>query len=124
MNPRWIAAVLSFVLFLSFSSFKLNGQAEPSLENIISRNIEAVGGKKNILAVKNFLFKAGFNRYFVLPDGRMKVLTGMMEPVVIMATLITPQGVKRNAFHDIRMVQGTEKARLHVWPGWPADFFL
>ena len=42
----------------------------------------------------------------------MKVLTGMMDPVIIMATLITQESVKQNALHDVRMVQGLEKARL------------
>jgi outer membrane lipoprotein-sorting protein len=82
------------------------------LEEIVEKNIEAVGGEPRLQEVKNFSFRAGSSRYFARPDGTMKVLTGRMEPVIIMATLITQESVKQNALHDIRMIQGSEKARL------------
>jgi outer membrane lipoprotein-sorting protein len=112
MNQKLFAVIFCLVLLVFFPFLILGGQTTPRLEEIVKKNIGAVGGEGKLQEVENFSFRAGSSRYFVLPDGTMKVLTGMMEPVVIMATLITQESVKQNAFHDIRMVQGSEKARL------------
>jgi hypothetical protein len=101
------ATLLVFSLFLV-----LNSQTGFQPKDIIEKNIEAVGGEKAIRAVENFSFRAGSSRYFIRSDGAMKVLTGMMDPVVIIATLITREGVRQNVLHDVRLVQGLEKSRL------------
>jgi hypothetical protein len=112
MNWKLLPGIFFVALLVLFLFLILDGRMRPQLEEIIQKNIEAVGEEDRIRAVKNFSFKAGSNRYFVLPEGTMKVLTGMMDPVVIIATLITQDSVKQNAFHDTRMVQGAEKTRL------------
>ncbi len=112
MNLKLFKVVLCIVISILFLFFLLNGQTTLQLEEIVKKNIEAVGGEARLQEAKNFSFKAGSSRYFVLPGGTMKVLTGRMDPVVIMATLITQESVKQNALHDVRMVQGQEKARL------------
>jgi outer membrane lipoprotein-sorting protein len=112
MKWKLFAVILCLVLLMIFLILVLDAQTKPRLEEILKKNIDAVGGKEKLQGVKNFSFKAGSSRYFILPDGTMKVLTGMMDPVVIMATLITRDSVEQNAFHNIQMIQGSEKARL------------
>jgi outer membrane lipoprotein-sorting protein len=112
MNRKLSKFILGLVQLAFFLCLISEGRTAPQLEEVFGKNIEAVGGKGKLQAVKNYSFKAGTNRYFVLPDGTMKVLIGMKDPVVIAAILITPQGVKENVFHDIRAIQGTEKSRL------------
>ena len=112
MNWKLLAVISCLILLVLFPFLILNGQMTQQLEEIVEKNIEAVGGEARLQEVKNFSFRAGSSRYFARPDGTMKVLTGRMEPVIIMATLITQESVKQNALHDIRMIQGSEKARL------------
>lgn len=112
MNSKLFKAVSCIVILIPFLFFLLNGQTVPQLEDIVKKNIDAVEGDADLRSVRNFSFKAGASRYFVLPGGTMKILSGMMDPVVIMATLITQDGVKQNALHDIRVIQGSEKSRL------------
>jgi outer membrane lipoprotein-sorting protein len=112
MNRKLSKVILGFLQSALFLFPLSDGRTAPQLEEVFRKNIEAVGGKEKIQAVKNYSFKAGTNRYFVLPDGTMKVLIGMKEPVVIAAILITPNGVRENVFHDIRVIDGTEKSRL------------
>ncbi|MBN1223100.1 MAG: hypothetical protein JXB23_07605 [Candidatus Aminicenantes bacterium] len=112
MNWKLLTAIFCLIFLILFLFFILNGQTATQLEEIVEKNIEAVSGQARLQEVENFSFKAGASRYFVLPDGRMKVLSGRMESVVFMATLITQESVKQNALHDIRILQGPEKAGL------------
>jgi hypothetical protein len=111
MNRKHTAAIIITGLLALFLFGGLSGQSGLRPTDIIEKNIEAVG-RGRLRAVKNISFKAGSSWYFVRSDGTMKILSGMMEPVVIVATLITREGIRQNALHDVRPVQGTEKGRF------------
>jgi hypothetical protein len=115
MNHKSLKVIVCVVLLAFFFSRILNSQTVPLLEEIVKKNIEAVVGERTLQEVKNFSFIAGTNRYFVLPDGRMKVLIGMKDPVVIAVTLVSQDIVKENIFHNIRLIEGTEKSRLQCF---------
>ena len=123
MNWKLWAVIFCVILSTLFLMLLLEGQTMSQLEQIVMENLKAVGGAENIQAVKNFLFRAGSNQYFVRSDGTMKVLTGRMGPVVILATLITNDGVKQNALHDIRMLEGMEKSRLQCLGRFASGLF-
>ena len=112
MKRKLWVVILCVILLMLFLGLLLEGQTTRQVEEIVERNLKAVGGAENIRAIKNFSFRAGSNQYYVRPDGTMKVLTGRMDPVVILATLITAEGVIQNVFHDIRMLEGMEKSQL------------
>lgn len=115
MNHKSLKIIISIILVGFFCLGILNGQPVPELEEIIRKNIEAVAGERMLQEVRNFSFKAGANRYYVLTEGKMKVLIGMKDPVVVAATLISKDIVKENVFHNIRLIEGTEKSRLQCF---------
>ena len=115
MNHKSFQNIIRIVLVGFFFSGILNSQTVPELEEIVRKNIEAVAGERMLQEVKNFSFKAGANKYYVLTEGKMKVLIGMKDPVVVAATLISKDIVKENDLHNIRLIEGTEKSRLQCF---------
>jgi hypothetical protein len=123
MNHKSLKVILLISLQGFFFLQILDGQTVPPLGEIIKKNLEAVVGERTLQEVKNFSFIAGTNWYCVLPDGRMKVLMGMKDPVVIAATLISQDTVKENVFHNIRSIEGTEKSRLQCFARLASGLF-
>jgi hypothetical protein len=115
MNHTSLKIIMWVILVVFFFFGLLNGQTSLKIGEIVEKNIEAVVGERMLQDVKNFSFLAGTNRYYVLPDGKMKVLTGMKAPVIIAVTLVSQDIVKENIFHDIQMIEGTEKSRLQCF---------
>jgi hypothetical protein len=123
MNHKSVKAIIWIGLLVFFFSRLLNGQTAPPLEEIVQKNLEAVVGERMLQEVKNFSFLAGANSFYVLPDGKMKVLIGRKDPVVIAGTLISQDIVKENIFHNIRLVEGTEKSRLQCFAKLASGLF-
>lgn len=111
MNQRALIILLLIPMFVIAFQWMTNGQTVTTPEEILKKNIEAIGGRKKFKEIRNFSFKAGYNTYFANPDGKMKVLMGQ-KPVVIGAVLVTDDLVRENYFQEVRTVEGIEKSRL------------
>jgi hypothetical protein len=123
MNHKSLKVIMWIALLVLLLFQMSNGQTAPQLEEIIKKNIEAVVAERTLQEIRNFSFIAGANRYYVLPDGKMKVLIGMKDPVVIAAILISQDTVKENVFHNIRLIEGTEKSRLQCLASLASGLF-
>ena len=111
MNRRAWIVILLIPMFVMVSQWRANGQIVTTTEEIIKKNIEAIGGREKFKEIRNFSFKAGYNTYFVNSEGKMKVLMGQ-EPVIIGAVLVTEDLVEENYFNQILTIEGIEKSRL------------
>ncbi len=84
-------------LCIALSSFALQ---EPSLQEIVDKNIQAIGGKEKIDQIRNYSFKDEQTTYYVSLAGRMKLTSGK-DPVITEVVLINEAGAKRNCFNKI-----------------------
>ncbi len=103
-SRRLAAGILSLALLATFVS----AQANPSLKDILEKNIQASGGKGKLTQIRNFSFKSGSTRYYASPSGEMKILTGK-EPVVTETVLVRDGKVQRNYFDETTELTGIRK---------------
>jgi hypothetical protein len=111
MNQRALITLFLIPMFVIAFQWMVNSQTVTTTEEILNKNIQAIGGRERLEDIKNFSFKAGTNTYFARSDGKMKVLMGQ-QPVVIAAVLVTEDLVEENYFHQILTIEGIEKSRL------------
>jgi hypothetical protein len=103
-GPRWAAGIIVF-LALAGMGF---AQAELSLKDILSKNLEAAGGKTKLGQVKNLSFKTGGTRNVVSAAGELKVLTGK-DPLITEVILVRGEKVQRNSFNNVSEITGSQK---------------
>ena len=103
----WAAGVL---LALS-SAALIAAQTSPSLKDILSKNIEAAGGKAKLAQVKSLSFRTGRALHVVSAGGELKIVTGR-DPVVTEAVLVAGGKVVRNSFGIVSEITGPQ-ATVH-----------
>ena len=108
-SRRLAAGILGLAALAAFAS----AQANPSLNDILEKNIRASGGKEKLSQIRSFSFKSGLTRYFATPSGEMKLTTGK-EPVVTEAVLVRGGKVLRNYFNETTELTGIRKAMNEV----------
>lgn len=102
-RQSWAAGVL----WALSSAALIAAQASPSLKDILSKNMEAAGGKEKLAQVKTLSFRTGGVQNFVSSAGELKVLSGK-NPVVTEAILIAGGKVVRNSFGVLSEVTGPQ----------------
>jgi hypothetical protein len=95
------------VVFLA-AAFAASAEANLSLKEILTRNVQASGGKAKIGQVKNLSFKTGGTRNIVSAAGELKVVTGK-DPVVTEVILVKGDRVRRNSLNVISDVTEPQK---------------
>jgi hypothetical protein len=108
-SRRLAAGILSLAGLAAFAS----AQANPSLKDIIEKNIQASGGKEKLAQIQNFSFKSGSTRYYATSAGELKFTTGK-DPVVTEAVLVRWGKVQRNYFNETTELTGIRKATNEV----------
>lgn len=94
-------------LILLASAALLVAQTSPSLQDILRKNIEAVGGKAKLTQVKTLSFRTGGTRNFVSAAGELKAVTGK-DPVVTEAVLVAGGKVVRNSLGVVSQISGPQ----------------
>lgn len=117
-RQSWVAGVL---LTLS-SAALIAAQASPSLKDILSKNIEAAGGKEKLAQVKTLSFRTGVMQNFVSSAGELKVLSGK-DPVITEAVLVAGGKVVRNSFGVVSEVTGPQATVYQTMARLYAGFF-
>ncbi|MBP1769489.1 MAG: hypothetical protein H6P96_107 [Candidatus Aminicenantes bacterium] len=100
---RWLAGSLIFLA----SAAIVAAQTSPSLKDILSKNIEAAGGKAKLAQVKNLSFRIGRALHVVSAGGELKIVTGR-DPVITEAVLIAGGKAVRNSFGVVSEVTGPQ----------------
>ena len=111
-SGRLTAGILGLTGLAALAAFAL-AQANPSLNDILEKNIQASGGKEKLAQILNFSFKSGSTRYYATPSGEMKLTTGK-EPVVTETVLVRGGKVLRNYFNETTELTGIRKAMNEV----------
>jgi hypothetical protein len=104
---RWRASCV--ILFLALA-LALAGRAQSglSLKEVLSRNLQASGGKAKLGQVKNLSFKTGGTRTIVSAAGELKVLSGK-DPVITEAILVRGDKVQRKSLSATTEITGLQK---------------
>jgi len=108
-QTRWIYFGFLMV-FLCIFCFGCT-QEDPEIKNLLTQNIEAIGGQEKVSQVDNYSFKLGNQTIFLSPNGLMKVTSGE-DPVFTEITLVSSQLAKKNCFNNITEYEGFEKFML------------
>ncbi len=93
---RWVIAVLVFSLAAGLAL----GQANPSLKDVLKKNVEASGGKAALGKVKTLSFKTGNALQTASASGELKTVTGK-APVVTEIVRVRGGKVERNSFNSL-----------------------
>ncbi len=110
---RQLAAGIIILGCLAALAAFASAQANPSLKDILEKNIQTSGGKEKLTQIRNFSFKSGSTRYYASAAGDMKLITGK-EPVVTEAVLVQGGKVRRNYFNETTELTGIRKATNEV----------
>lgn len=94
--------IIILLLILSVSTFP------SSVDEILNKNIQAVGGIERLSEVSNFSFKVGDSILFVGKDGRMKVMRGK-RPVCVEVLIVEGDDVRKNSIKGFEKVEGIER---------------
>jgi hypothetical protein len=103
-RERWAAAVIVVLSAVSLVS----AAANPSLKEILRRNVEASGGKAKLGQVKNLSFMTGGTRNVVSAAGELKTLTGK-DPVITEIVRVRGGKAERNSFNTVSEITGPQK---------------
>jgi hypothetical protein len=108
---------ISFLLSFLFFAFS---QAQVSVNEILEKNGQAVGGIERIDAVKNFSFKDGQTTYYLSSGGQMKMASGK-DPVVTEVILVNQETALRNCFNRLSdfgpLLEQTFQIRAKLYSG-------
>lgn len=98
MSNNTIFRLTVCALLLANSYLFANSQSE--VEDIIEKNIRAVGGMELLAKINAYSFKAGPRFYYMSSTGIMKMTAGN-DPVITEIILITPENVTRNCYNRV-----------------------
>lgn len=117
---RWIFLTASLLLLLFSAPSQATAPSELSLKEILAKNVEAAGDKKNIERIENYSFSYGPTTYYLSNKGMMKMTEGN-EPIITEVILIGKNQVKRNCFNRITELSGVQKSTYlclaRLWSG-------
>ncbi len=102
MRTLRIICFLILSLALSVLSFP------SSVEEILNKNVQAVGGIERLSTISNLSLKVGDFTLFVRRDGKMKVVKGK-GPVCIEVLIVDDNNVRRNSIKGLNSVEGVER---------------
>lgn len=109
MRKRRFGLYFAGLIFLLFSVSPSVSQLDLTVKDLVEKNIQAVGGKEKLAAVKYFSFQAGSSTFFLSSAGQMKITEGK-EPVITEVILVDEEKAQRNCFNDLSEYEGLEKA--------------
>ena len=89
-------------------SFPVSGQVNPSLKEIVKKNLQFSGGKERLLQIQNVSFRAGGTRSYATAKGELKLVTGK-DPVVTEVILAHGDKVRKNSSQVISEITGPQK---------------
>jgi len=99
---------LRIICFLLLSSALSVLSFPSSIEEILNKNVQAVGGIKRLSSISNFSLKVGDFTFFVRKDGKMKVVKGKMQ-VCLEVLIVDDNNVRRNSIKGLNSVEGVER---------------
>lgn len=79
-----------------------------SIEEILNRNIQSVGGIERLSRISNFSLKVGDSTLFVEKNGKMKVVKGK-RPVCIEVLIVEGDKARTNSMRGLKEVEGIER---------------
>lgn len=122
MAKRRLEAFFSglFLLF-SFVLFSWS-QASLTAKDIVDKNIQAAGGRKNLSRIKNYSFRSGPVTYFMSDKGSMKLQEGK-EPIITEVILVDEKGVSRNCFNKVTELSGIQESTYQALAKLRTGFF-
>ncbi len=80
--------------------FSLPAQTQISVNEILEKNVQAVGGMEKIAAIKNFSFKDGQTTYYLSSAAQMKMSSGK-NPVITEVILVDQKTALRNCYNRL-----------------------
>lgn len=84
-------------------------QENLSAEELVKRNIKAIGGKDKIEKIKNYSFQANQQMHYISSLEEMKIISGK-EPIITGVILVNKDKVQRNCYNKITEIKGLTKA--------------
>lgn len=106
---RFSLGLFTLGLFLFFGLFSASKKSFQ--DEIVEKNIQAIGGSDKIAEIENFSFRLGPSTYYIASDGQMKITVGK-EPAIREVAVVNQDGVMKNSFNEITEISGIEKARI------------
>lgn len=113
MKKRLFRLYRTGLLFLLICVLPSVSQPDLTVKDLVEKNIQAVGGKEKLAAVKYFSFQAGSRTFFLSSAGQMKITEGK-EPVITEVILVDEEKAHRNCFNDLSEYEGLEKATFQT----------
>ncbi len=108
---------ISFLLSFFFMAFS---QTQVSVNEVLQKNAQAVGGMERIDAIKNFSFKDGQTTYYLSSGGQMKMTSGK-DPVITEVILVNQETALRNCFNRLSdfgpLLEQTFQIRAKLYSG-------
>jgi len=118
-HHRWIFLTVCLLLLISASS-QASTPSEPSLKEILAKNLKAAGDKKSMEKIENYSFSYGPTTYYLSNKGLMKMTEGN-EPIITEVILAAKNQVKRNCFNKTTELSGVQKSTYlclaRLWSG-------
>jgi hypothetical protein len=102
------AIAFSIAIITTALSFPASGQENPSLKEIVKKNLQSSGGKERLLQIQNVSFKTGGTRCYATTKGELKLVTGK-DPVITEVILAQGDKVQKNSFQAITDITGPQK---------------
>ncbi len=99
---RVIKICILLVILVNFHGFSL------TFEEILSKNIQAVGGKERLSEICNLSIKVGDSTFYSVRDGRMKVVKGK-KPACLEVLIVEKNCVKRSSIKGVKEIDGVER---------------
>jgi hypothetical protein len=116
-RPVFLIASLSAVLCFWTAAYS---SPQVSLDDILDKNFQAVGGKDKIASIQNFSFRDGETAYYLSSSGQMKMASGK-EPVITEVILVGQKSVVRNCFNKLSdfapLLEQTFQTRARLYAG-------
>lgn len=94
--------LIMLLIFLSFHSFP------SSPDEILKKNIQAVGGNEKLSNISNLSLRASGLIFFASKDGKMKIVKGK-TPVCLEVLIVDKESVRKNDIRGIKEVAEAEK---------------
>lgn len=118
-RKRSIVLLTSISLILSLTIFA-SSKPQISVNEILEKNVQAVGGKDKINSIENFSFQDGQTTYYLSSVGRMKLTSGR-DPVITEIILVNQDSALRNCFNKLSdfgpLLEQTLQIRAKLYTG-------
>lgn len=101
--------VLTVLFLFSLSAFPF------TLDEILKKNMEAVGGREKLSAISNLSIKVGELTFYARRDGKVKIVKGK-GAVCVEVIVLEGDKIRKNSIKGIEEVKGVERV-LNIFQG-------